>query len=60
MQPAFAFPLPGCEITAVSQSDGVLTIAAHTTVPTASGPRCGESSPRIHSYYTRRPRDLPL
>jgi transposase len=55
-----AFSLPGCEMTAVTQSDGVLTISAHSTAPTASCPRCGKSSQRIHSYYTRRPRDLPL
>ena len=42
------------------QSDSVLTITAHFTAPTASCPRCGVSSQRIHSYYTRRPRDLPL
>lgn len=59
MQPAFAFALPGCKITAVSQSDHALTITAHTTAPTAHCPYCGESSQRIHSYYTRRPRDLP-
>jgi transposase len=44
----------------VSQSNHVLTITAHTTGPTASCPRCRISSQRIHSYYTRRPRDLPL
>jgi transposase len=55
-----AISLPGCEMTAVSQSDGVLTITAHATAPTASCPRCGISSQRIHSYYTRHPRDLPL
>ena len=43
----------------MSQSDRVLTITAHTTAPTASCPPCGESSPRLHSDYTRRPRDLP-
>jgi transposase len=55
-----ALSLPGCEMTAVTKSDSVLTITAHSTAPTASCPRCGESSQRIHSYYTRRPRDLPL
>jgi transposase len=44
----------------VSQSDGVLTITAHTTAPTASCRRGGDSSQRIQSDYTRRPRDLPL
>jgi hypothetical protein len=45
-----------CEMTAVSQSDGVLTITAHATARTARYPRWGISSQRIHSYYTRRPR----
>jgi transposase len=58
--PPLIFSLPGCEMTAVSQNDHVLTITAHTTAPTATCPRCGLSSRRIHSYYTRRPRDLPL
>jgi transposase len=46
-------------MTAVTQGDGVLMITAHSTAPTANCPRCGECSQRIHSYYTRRPRDLP-
>jgi transposase len=58
--PDFTVSLPGCEITAVSRSNHVLTITAHTTVPTARCPRCGISSRRIHRDYTRRPRDLPL
>jgi hypothetical protein len=60
MPPTFPVSVPGCEITAVSQSDHVLTITAHTTASTATCPRCGLSSRRIHSYSTRRPRDLPL
>jgi transposase len=60
MLPTSAISLPGCEMTAVSQSDRVLTITAYATAPTARCPRCGSSSQRIHSYYTRRPRDLPL
>ena len=60
MQPTFACSLPGCEITAVSPSDHGLTITAHTTAPTARCQRCGISSQRIHSYYTRHPRDLPV
>jgi hypothetical protein len=51
MPPAFTCSLPGCEVTAMSQRDHVLTITAHTTAPTASRPRCGISSRRIHSYY---------
>jgi transposase len=60
MPPVFTCSLPGCEIIAVSQSDHVLTIAAHTTAPTARCPCCGISSRRIHRDDTRRPRDLPL
>jgi transposase len=59
LAPAFACSLPGCEITAVRQSDHVLTITAPPTAPTARCPHCGISSQRIHRYYTRRPRDLP-
>lgn len=55
----FPVSLPGCEITAVSQSDHVLTITAHTPAPTVSCPRCGVCSRRLPSYYIRRPRDLP-
>jgi transposase len=46
-------------MTAVTQRDGVLMITAHSTAPTANGPRCGARWPRIHSDSTRRPRDLP-
>lgn len=60
MLPTSALSLPGCAMTAVGQNDSVFTIAAHATAPTASCPRCGIASQRVHSYYTRRPRDLPL
>jgi hypothetical protein len=59
MQTALTFALPGCAITAVSQSDHVLTGTAHTTAPTASCPGRGISARRLHSYDTRRPRELP-
>jgi transposase len=47
-------------MTVVSQRDGVLTITAHATAPTANCPRGGKSSQRMHSDDTRCPRDLPL
>jgi transposase len=47
-------------MTAVDQHDSACTITAQATAPTAHCPRCGIASPRVHSYYTRRPRDLPL
>jgi transposase len=60
MLPTVVLSLPGCAMTAVTKSDSVLTITARSTAPTASCPRCGESSQRIHSSYTRHPHDLPL
>jgi len=58
--PALAFSVPACEMTAVAQRAGVVTMTAHTTAPTASGPHCGISSRRMHRDDTRRPRELPL
>jgi transposase len=60
MLPTSVCALPQCEITAVTQCDNLLTITAHVTAPTARCPHCGISSQRVHRYYTRRPRDLPL
>jgi hypothetical protein len=60
MPPTLTFALPGCEITAVSPSAHGLTLTAPTTASTTPCPRCGLSSLRIHSYYTRRPPALPL
>jgi len=37
-----------------------VTITAHTTSPTAICPVCQQVSHRLHSYYTRRPADLPV
>ncbi len=53
------FSLPGGEMAAVTRSDKVLTITAHSTASTARCPPYGESSQRIYRYDMRRPRDLP-
>jgi transposase len=37
-----------------------LTLTATAATPTAHCPRCDCASTRVHSYYTRSPRDLPL
>lgn len=60
MPPDSLFDLPGFEITSTSSTPGLLTIAARALSPTSFCPTCGTSSERIHSYYTRTPRDLPV
>src|SRR5262245_5240360 len=42
----------------LDQTHLILTATAAT--PTAHCPRCDCASTRVHSYYTRSPRDLPL
>jgi transposase len=37
-----------------------LTLTATATTPAANCPRCGSASTRVHSHYSRTPRDLPL
>ena len=37
-----------------------ISITARAVRPTAPCPACATDSDRVHSYYTRRPRDLPI
>lgn len=37
-----------------------LSLTATATTPAADCPHCGCASTRVHSHYTRTPRDLPL
>lgn len=53
------FDLPGFEIDHVQVHEKVLRIEAHSTAMSAVCPGCGYTSDRVHSYYTRSPRDLP-
>ena len=57
---ALAFLLPGCEIDSVRVGDWKLIIAAHPIKEVAVCPECALSSQRVHSYYVRKPRDLPI
>ncbi|MFZ0258261.1 MAG: ISL3 family transposase [Gammaproteobacteria bacterium] len=57
---ALAFLLPGCEIDSVRVGDCKLIIAAHPIKEAAVCPECALSSQRVHSYYVRKPRDLPI
>lgn len=58
--PMFPFSLPGLEIQHIEWKEMCVTITAHTTSPTAICPVCQHVSHRLHSYYTRRPADLPI
>lgn len=53
------FDLPGFEIDQVDDYPESLKIQAHSTAVDAICPDCGQRSGRVHSYYTRSPRDLP-
>lgn len=55
-----AFLLPGCEVDAVKVYGREMIIEAHTIRTMALCPACAQSSQRVHSYYTRRPHDLPV
>ncbi len=55
------FRLPGFRIAQVqATSDTQLTITAHATARRSHCPRCQQLSRRIHSYYIRTPRDVPI
>jgi len=53
------FDLPGFEVVRVDSYDDLLVIQAHSTALEAICPNCHQSSHRVHSHYTREPRDLP-
>ena len=55
-----AFLLSGCEIDSVRVGDCKLIIAAHSIKQVAVCPECALSSQRVHRYYERKPRDLPI
>ncbi len=55
-----AFLIPGFRITDMQVDQAGLTLSASATTLTTNCPRCGNPSSRIHSHYTRTPRDLPL
>jgi transposase len=53
------FELPGFQIQAIIVHDQSLIIKAQSTAAQSCCPDCRTPSTRIHSYYTRSPRDLP-
>jgi transposase len=58
--PALPFALPGFTIDEVRGVDSAVLVEASATRPTAICPSCQTTSQRVHSRYTRTPRDLPV
>jgi transposase len=54
------FTMSGFEIEEVVEKDGKLILKASSTATSGSCPKCHVRSDRVHSYYARSPRDLPL
>jgi len=53
------FDLPGFEVSQVEEYDDLVVIHAHSLALDAICPDCAQVSGRVHSDYTRSPRDLP-
>jgi transposase len=53
------FTMPGFEIEEVVEKDNKLILKASSTATSGPCPKCDVRSDRVHSYYTRSPRDLP-
>ena len=51
---------PGFHIDEMVMLDQNILVKAHTTSRVTICPNCHQPSERVHSYYTRRPLDLPL
>ena len=52
--------LPGCTIDEVQVAENQLMIRTHTHSKEAKCPTCDTDSARVHNYYQRTPRDLPV
>jgi transposase len=53
------FELPGFRIQAIDVHDQTLVIRAQSIAAKSCCPDCGTPSSRVHSSYTRSPRDVP-
>jgi transposase len=54
------FSLPGFEIQEIHRIETTVIITVRALSPTTACPRCQHVSQRVHRYYTRSPRDLPV
>src|SRR5690348_11292884 len=55
-----AFFLPGFTIMDFQPQKETIDLSARATALTRTCPHCGVLSNRVHSYYTRNPKDLPI
>jgi len=53
------FDIPGFEMDEIVEHGAKLLLKAHSLSRSGYCPDCGQKSDRIHSYYTRSPRDTP-
>lgn len=51
--------LPNFAIESIAFHDNEYVIVAHATAATALCPKCGQSTASVHSWYQRKPHDLP-
>jgi transposase len=58
--PMLPFFLPGFEVQEIALTEAEITVTACATSKTAVCPACQRPSSRLHSFYTRTPRDLPI
>jgi transposase len=56
----FAARIPGVTVTEIERTPAGLLLTALAVALRATCPRCETASTRIHSYYPRRPHDLPV
>jgi transposase len=56
----WTFTLPGFQIDEILEEQGGLSVQAHSLTQTATCPMCKHKSNRIHSYYQRTLKDLPI
>jgi transposase len=56
----FAVLFVGLDLVDLEMMPDGITITARSTTANAACPHCGHVSSRVHSYYTRAPRDLPF
>jgi hypothetical protein len=52
--------LPGFSVEQIERTEQGIRIAARAMAASDCCPDCQQTSSRVHSYYTRRPMDLPV
>lgn len=57
---AWTYSLQGFVVEETAQTECAIEIKARRTVPVATCPTCQQSSRRVHSYYSRTLKSLPL